>query len=81
MRELEVDVRRVGPMTPLEVQLRRVITRSEFLRLELEKLAELVDAGGRIDAGWVELLGDHLEELGRIAGRIRRDPDRQGPTT
>lgn len=66
----ELTIARAGPMTPLELQLRRVITRAEFLRLELERLAELVDEGGRIDEAGIEVLGDHLGRLGDLAKRI-----------
>jgi hypothetical protein len=41
---------RAGPLSPLELQLRRVDTRAAFLAHELRKLGELVDEGARMSS-------------------------------
>jgi hypothetical protein len=73
-----VEIRRIGPLSPLELQVRRVETRAAFLRHELHKLEDLVDAGARMTSDQGAVIVELLEDVARVAGRIARahpDPE------
>ena len=67
-----VEIRRVGPLTPLQLQIRRIETRAAFLTLELEKLAEILETGEarRLTEHQAETLLRALQPIGDATQRI-----------